>query len=174
MLTVKLQLGLPYRKVWINWFSLWDKIYSLIFLILFKRFCLGMWKLGQWREKCVIVSAFLPQSHNGFRVPRNQCLSLRSWRWLRPKNNFVRSLIPYELWISKILFARGIIKLRKFISKIIFPIKFAPFRYSRRKEWVLELIVSSMNCRIIIAMSGCMNSIQVKNQMEQIWWRLYF
>ena len=50
LLTVKLQLGLPYRKVWINWSSLWDKICSLIFL-LFKRVCLGVWKFGQWRKK---------------------------------------------------------------------------------------------------------------------------
>ena len=76
LLTVKLQLRLPYRKVWINWSSPWDKIWSLIFLILFKRVCLGVWKLRQWRKKCIVVSVSLSQSHNGFRVSWKHCLNL--------------------------------------------------------------------------------------------------
>ena len=118
LLTVKLKLGLPYRNVWINWSSPWDKICSLIFLILFKRVCLGVWKLGQWRKKCVVVSVSLPQSHNGFRVSRKQCLNLWSRRWLMPSRYFVRSLIPYELWILKILFAQGRIKFSRFFLQI--------------------------------------------------------
>ena len=39
-----------------------------LFLTLFKRVCLGVWKFEQWRKKYVIVSVSLPQSHNGFRV----------------------------------------------------------------------------------------------------------
>ena len=84
LLTVKLQLRLSYRKVWINWSWPWDKICSLIFLILFKWVCLGVWKLGQWRKKFVVVSVSLPQSHNGSRVSWKQCLNLWSRRWLRP------------------------------------------------------------------------------------------
>ena len=99
---------------WINWSSPWDKICSLIFLILFKKVCLGVWKLGQWRKKCV-VSVSLPQSHNtGFRVPWKQCLNLWSQRWLRPGHNLVRSWIPYGLWILKILFAQSCIKFSRF------------------------------------------------------------
>ena len=118
LLTVKLKLGLPYRNVWINWSLPWDKICLLIFLILFKRVCLGVWKLGQWRKKCVVVSVSLPQSHNGFRVSWKQCLNLWSRRWLRPSRNLVRSLIPYGLWILKILFAQGRIKFSRFFLKI--------------------------------------------------------
>ena len=114
LLTVKLPLGLRYRKVWINWSLPWDKICSLIFLILFKRVCLGVWKLGQWRKKCVVVSVSLPQSHNGFRVSWKQCLNLWSRRWLRPRRNLVRSLISYGLWTLKILFTKGRIKFSSF------------------------------------------------------------
>ena len=32
-----------------------DKICQLIFLILFRRVCAGVWKLGQVRKKCVII-----------------------------------------------------------------------------------------------------------------------
>ena len=178
LLTAKLKLGLPNRNVWINCSSPWDKIFSLIFLILFKRVCLRIWKLGQWRKKCVVISVSLPQSHNGFRVSWKQCLNLWSRRWLRPSRNLVRSLIPYGLWILKILFAEGRIKFSRFFLKIEtfwisnFAIKIVPFRYSRRKEWILEIVVSCMNCRNIIAKSGFTNPIQVRNQIEQIWWRL--
>ena len=109
--TVKLQFELPYRNVWINWPSLWDKICSLIFLILFKSVCLGVWKRGQWRKKCVAVSVSLRQSHKIFRVSWKQCLNLWSRRWLRPSRNFIKSSIPYGLWILKILFAQDCIKL---------------------------------------------------------------
>ena len=109
--TVKLQFELPYRNVWINWPSLWDKICSLIFLILFKSVCLGVWKRGQWRKKCVAVSVSLRQSNKIFRVSWKQCLNLWSRRWLRPSRNFIKTSIPYGLWILKILFAQDCIKL---------------------------------------------------------------
>ena len=53
-----------------------------------------------------------------------------------------------------------------------FAIKFAPLRYNQRQELVSEIILSYMNCRNIIAMPGFMDPIQVRNQIEQIWWRL--
>ena len=118
LLTVKLQLGVPYRKVWINWSSSWDRICSLIFIILFKRVCLGVWKLGQWRKKCFVISVSLPQSHDGFRVSWKQCLNLCSRRWLKPSRNLIRSLIPDGLWVLKILFAKGLIKFSRFFLKI--------------------------------------------------------
>ena len=118
LLTAKLQLGLPYRNVWINWSLLWNKICLLIFLILFKWDCLGVWKLGQWRKKCAVVSVSLPQSHNGVRVTWKHCLNLQLRRWPRPSCILVKSLIPYGLWILKILIAQGLIKLSRFILKI--------------------------------------------------------
>ena len=138
----------------------------LTFLSLFKRVFLGVWKLGQWREKWVIVSSFLSPSHNGFRLSWKQYLNLWSWRWVRPRQNLVRGLMPYGLWISKILFARGFIKFKKFFLKVNFPIKVVPLRYSRMEEWVLKSLVSYMSCRIIIATCSFMNSIQVRNQIE--------
>ena len=126
----------------------------MIFII-FKRICVGERKLGQWRKKCVIVSLSLPQSNNGFtnifkaawNLWFDKSLNLRSQRWLRPTHNLVRSLIPYGLWISQILFDLDRTQFRRFFFKIKrlwvshFPIKFVPLRYSRRKEWVLEIIV---------------------------------
>ena len=120
--TVKLQLGLSYRNAWINWSLLWNKICLLIFLALFRRVCLGMWKLGQWRKRCVNVSVSFPQAYNGFRVSGvswKQCLIYRLPRWLRPKRNPVRSLIPYGLWISKILFAQTRIKVKVFFLEFL-------------------------------------------------------
>ena len=117
LLTAKLQLGLPCRNVWINLSLPWDKTCSLIFLILLRRLFLGVWKLGQWRKKCVAVSVSLPQPHNGFRVSWKLGLNLWSWRLLRPSRNLVRSLIPCGLWILKMRFAQGRIKFRKFFLK---------------------------------------------------------
>ena len=114
-----------------------DLFLTLIFLILFKSVRLAVWKLEQWGKKCVTVPASLPQSHNGYRVYWEQCLNL----WFLFKNWGTS-------WISN------------------FPIKFVLLRYSRRGEWVLEIILSYMSCRNIIAMFGFMNSIQVRNQIE--------
>ena len=118
LLTVKLKLGSLYRNVWINWSSPWDKICSLIFLILFKRVCLRVWKLEQWREKCVVVSVSLPQPHYGCRLFWKQCLNLWSRRWLRLSRNLARSLIPYGLWILKLLFSQSRIKFSRFFLKL--------------------------------------------------------
>ena len=154
---VKLQLGLRYRNVLTKWSSSWGKICLLMFLILFKRICLEVWKLGQWRKKCVTVSVSLPQSHNGFWVSWKQCLNLWSRRWLRPSHNLVKSLIPYGLLILKIIFAQDRIKFSRFfwetsrVSNVL-------LRHSRKKERILKISVSCMNCTNIIAtMSGFTN-----------------
>ena len=173
LLTVKLQLGLPYRTVWINWSSPWDKIYLLIFLILFKRVCLGVSKLGKWRKKCGIVSVSLPQSHNGFRVSWKQCLNLWSQKWLRPRRC---SCLEFD-FISIMNLKSTICKRSYKVYKVLFknwetfrvsnfPIKFFPLRYSRRKEPILEIILFRTHCRNVTAMSGFINSVQVKNQIE--------
>ena len=103
-----------------------------------------------WAEekKCVFVSVSLPQSYNGFRVSWKQCLNLGSRRWMRPSSNLVRSLIPYGLWTLKTLFAQCQIKFSRCFLKnwksswvCNFAIKIVPFRYSRRKIWIVEIIV---------------------------------
>ena len=118
LLTVKFQIGLPYRNVWIKLSLPWDKIWSLILLILFKTAFAGLWKLGQWRKKSVIVSVSLPQSLNGSGVSWRQCLNLWSQKLLRPRWNLFKRLILYGLWILKILFAQGHIKCKRFFLKI--------------------------------------------------------
>ena len=138
LLKVKLQLGLPYRNFWINWSLQWYKICLLIFLILFKRVCLGVRKLGLWRKKCVIVSISLTQSHNVFRVSWKQCLNLRSQRWLNSRLNLVRSLIPYGLWISKILFPQRLTKFRRFFIKIEGLLEFLIFYSSLFHSGIIE------------------------------------
>ena len=97
-------------------------------------------------KKSVVVLVSLPQSPNRFRVSWKQCLNLRSRKWLRPRRNLVRSLIPYGLWILKVVFAQCRIKFRRFFLKIErrsnFAIKIFPFRYNRREEWTLEIVAS--------------------------------
>ena len=149
LLTVNVELGLPYRNVWINWSLPWDKVCSLLFLILFKRICRGVWKLGQWRKNPVVVLVLLPQSHNGFKVSWKQFPNLWLKSWLRPRCNLVRSLVPCGLipWILK-YYLHKVIKFSRFFLKIEtswvsnFPIEIVPLTYSRRKEWILETIVS--------------------------------
>ena len=173
LLTVKLQLGLPYRNAWISWSPPQVKIWSLMFLILLRRVCLGVWKFGQWRKKCVVVSPALPQSDNGFRISWKQCLNLWSQRWLRPRRNLVRSLIPFGLRILKILFVQGHVRFSRFFLKIerlpeflILQSRLFHTDIVEGKNEFLKWIVSYMNYRNIIAMSAFTNSIQVINQIE--------
>ena len=121
---------LLYRRVWVSCVSLWDKLLSSMFLIFWKRVCLGMRKLVQWRKKCIVDSISLPHSHKGFKVSRKQCLNLCSWRWLRPRRNLVKSLIPRGLWISKILLAQGRMKFRSFFLKVLRLAEFLMLRSS--------------------------------------------
>ena len=92
---------------------------SSMFLIFWKRVCLGMRKLVQWRKKCIVDSISLPHWHKWFKVSWKKCLDLCSWRWLRPRRNLVKSLIPRGLWISRKLFAQGRIKCRSFFLKVL-------------------------------------------------------
>ena len=168
LLTVKLQLGLPYKNVWINWSSSWDKIYSLIFLISAKRVCLGVWKLGQWRKKCVIVSVTSAQSHNGFRVSWKQCLNLCLRRWLRLIRNLILAVWFHKNTICTRSYKVYEIFFNNWKTSLVsnFRIKFIPLKYSRKEEWVLEIIISYINFINVIAMFGCYVSVQVRNQIE--------
>ena len=115
---------ITYRRAWINFVLLWDNMLSSMFLIFWKRVCLGMRKMVQWRKNCIVDSISLPHSRKGFKVSWKQCLNFCSWRWLRPRRNLVKSLIPRWLWISKILLAHGRMKFRSFFSKVL---RFADF-----------------------------------------------
>ena len=139
---------------------------------LLKRVCLGVWKLAQWRKKYIIVSVSFSQPHNRFRVSWNQCLNLSSQRWRRLRRNLVRSLVPYGLWILKILFAQGRIKFGRFLLKFGRFSEFLIFQSSLfhsdivegKNEFLKKFFY--MNCRNIIAMSGFIKSIQVRNQIK--------
>ena len=121
---------MPYRRVWVSCILLWDKLLSSIFLIFWKRVCLGMRKLVQWRKKCIANSIYLPNSSKGFKVPWKQCLNLCSWRWLWPRRSLVKSLIPTGLWISQILLVKGCMKFSSFFLKVLRLAKFLMLRLS--------------------------------------------
>ena len=142
---------------------------SSMFLIFWKRVCLGMRKLVQWRKKCIVDSISLPHSHKGFKVPWKQCLNLCSWRWLRPRRNLVKSLIPRRLWISKILLAQDRMKFRSFfflsieacwVSKV--EVKLVQLCYSRRKKWVFKMIMSYFYWRDVISKPGIVNPVKIR------------
>ena len=79
LVIVKLQLGLPYRNIWINWSLPWDKICLLAFLMVISILKGLPRSVETWAvEKKVIVSVLLQQSHNGFRVSWKQCETLRA------------------------------------------------------------------------------------------------
>ena len=105
----KLGQVLQIRTIITNW--------GITFVNICKRFYIELRKLGQCRKKCVMVSLSLPHSHNRFKVPWKQCLNFWSQRWLRPRRNLGRSLIPYVLWMLKKLFTQGHTKFKRFILK---------------------------------------------------------
>ena len=118
------------RRVSVSCVLLWDKMLSSMFLIFWKRVCLGMRTLVQWRKKCIVDSISLLHSHKGFKVSWKQCLNLCSWRWLRPRRNLVKSLISRGLWISKILLEQGSMKFRDFFLKVWRLVEFLMLRSS--------------------------------------------
>ena len=121
---------LPYKRVWVSCVSLWDKMFSAIFPIFWKKVCLGMGKLVQWRNKWIVDSIYLPHFHKGFKVFWMQCLNLCSWRWLWPRRNLVKSYILMGLWTSKTLLAQGNIKFRRFFLKALRLAEFLMLRSS--------------------------------------------
>ena len=146
-------MWLPYRRVWVSCISLWDKMLSSMFLIFWKRVCLGMRKLVQWRKKCIVDSISLPHSHKGFKVSWKQCLNLCSWRWLRPRRNLVKSLISRGLWISKILLAQG--RIRSFFLNVLRLDEFLMLRSSWFHSDIAERKMSFWNNHVLISLEGC-------------------
>ena len=127
-----------YRRVWVSCLSLWDK---MLFLIFWKRIFLGMRKLVPWWKKFIVDLTSLVHLHKWFKVSWNQCQHLCSWRWLGPRRNLAKSLIPRRLWILKILLAQGRMKFRSFILKIsslaqflILKSSLAPSDIAKRKD----------------------------------------
>ena len=131
---------LRYRRVWVSCVSLWGKMLSSMFIIFWKRLCLGMRELVQWRKKCILDSISLPHSHKGFKVSWKQCLNLCSWRWLRwhkvvwSKKHLFKSI--EACWVSDV------------------NVKFVPLWDSRRKKWVFEIIMAYFYWRKVIAKLG--------------------
>ena len=138
LLMLEWQLWLPYRRVWVSCVSLWDKMLSSVFLIFWKRVCLGMRKLVQWRKKCIVDSISLLHSHKGFKVSWKQYLNLCSWRWLRPRSSLAKSLIPRELWISKTILAQGLMEFKSFFLKLLKLAKFLMLRSSLFHSGIAE------------------------------------
>ena len=138
-----------------------------MFLTFWKRVCLGMRKLVQWRKKCIVDSISLLHLHKGFKVSWKQCLNLCSWTWLRPRRNLVKSLIPRGLSISKILLEQGRMKFRSFKSietcwASIVEVKLVPLCYSWWKKWVLKIIMSYFYWGDIIAKPGIVNPVKIR------------
>ena len=102
---LKFQIDFDYQ---IKEFELQKNLICLIFCCqLFKRVCLRIVKLWQWRKKCMVVSTSRPQLHNGFKVSWKLCLNLWSRKWLRPTRSLVSNLIPSGLSILKMLLGLG-------------------------------------------------------------------
>ena len=95
----------------------------------------------QWRKKCTVDSVYLAHLH---KVSWKQCLSLCSWRWIRPKRNLVKILFPRGLWILKTVFAQGQMKFRSFFLKILRLAEFLKLKssllYSERAEGKKEFL----------------------------------
>ena len=158
---------MPYRRVWVSCVSLWVKMLSLMFLIFWKRVCLGMRKLVQWRKKCIVDSISLLHSHKGFKVSWKQCVNLCSWRWPRHRRNLVKSLIPRGFWILKILLALCHFKSILFksietcwVSNVEF--KLVPLWYSWGKKCVFKIIKSYFHWVDVIAEPGIVNPVKIR------------
>ena len=136
LLMLEWQFWLPYRRV--SCVSIWDEMLSSMFLIFWKRVCLGIRKLVQWKKKCIVDSISLPHSQKLFKVSWKQGLNLSSWRWLRPRRNLVKSLIPRGLWISKILLALGRMKFRSFFLKVLRLAEFLMLKSSLFRSVIAE------------------------------------
>ena len=127
-----------------------------------------MRKLVQWWKKCILDSISLPHLHKGFKVSWKQYLNSCSWRWIRPRRNLVKSLIPRGLWISKILLAQGCRKFRSFYSKVLRLAEFLMSRSSLFHSVISERKKSFWNnhsyfyWRDVIAKPGIVNPAKIR------------
>ena len=87
-------LSSPYRSNFVRDFSSSVRIHESILMSSFMRHLRRSVKFWQRRKKWVVDSDSKLQGHNGFIVPWKLWLNLCSLRWLKPKRNLVRSLIP--------------------------------------------------------------------------------
>ena len=83
-----------YRSNFVKDFSSSVRIRELILMSSFMRHLRRSVKFWQRRKKWVVDSDSKLQEHSGFIVPGKLRLNLCSLRWLKPKRNLVRSLIP--------------------------------------------------------------------------------
>ena len=90
-----------------------------MFLMVFRRVCLSVIYMGQWRRTCAVDSVSKPQLQNRFKEFGKLCLNLCSRKWLKPSHSLVINLIPLGLWQLKRLLADGLINFRIFFLKIL-------------------------------------------------------
>ena len=84
----------PCRSSFVKDFSASVIIHESILICFFIRYLRRSVKFWQRRKKWVVDSDSKLQGHNGFIVSWKLWLNLCSLRWLKPKRNLVRSLIP--------------------------------------------------------------------------------
>ena len=122
--TSPLKDSLPYSRIRVTTESLLLNIVLSISLILFRRVDRSVWNKGQSRKWWDVVSISRPQPQRGFKVSWKLCLSLCSWKWLRPSLNLVTNLIPFGLWHWKILLGEGIINFKILFLKTLWLAEF--------------------------------------------------
>ena len=87
-------LSSPYRSNFMKDFSSSVRTHESILMSSFMRHLQRSMKFWQRRKKWVVDSDSKLQEHSGFIVSWKLWLNLCSLRWLKPKHNLVRSLIP--------------------------------------------------------------------------------
>ena len=90
-----------------------------MFLMVFRRVCLSVIYMGQWRRTCAVDSVSKRKLQNGFKEFGKLCLNLCSRKWLKPSHTLVINLIPLGLWQLKRILTDGLINFRILFLKIL-------------------------------------------------------
>ena len=156
----KSKLLSPNSQIFVILESLCLEMFSLALFILWKKFFLAQWWLGQWSRKWIVLSISWPQEQIG-----------DTQSWLSPSRNIVSNfnlLVSWILWaywfwfnIFQWLFFKHIDRRR--ISNIY--VKIIPFSYYCRKKEIFEKIMSYLKTRDFIALrtSCTINVIVCRN-----------
>ena len=91
-------------------------------------------KLRQRRKKCSLSSTSKLQLHKGFKISRQPCLNLCSFKWLKHRRNLVKYLTPSGSLTLNISFTRSYKRE-----------KFAFENYSRLQN-TIEFCISGESC----------------------------
>ena len=87
-------LSSPYGSYFVKEFSSSVRMHESILMSSFIRHLRRSVEFWQRRKKWVVDSDFKLQEHSGLTVSWKLWLNLCSSRWLKPKHNLVRSLVP--------------------------------------------------------------------------------